>query len=70
MTEKPDLYDWDLPTLEAHLAAWGQPAYRARQIWDWLYRQLVTDFDAMTSLPKALREQLAAATTLAAPQVL
>ncbi|MBP8864116.1 MAG: 23S rRNA (adenine(2503)-C(2))-methyltransferase RlmN [Anaerolineae bacterium] len=70
VTEKPDLYDWDLPTLEAHLAAWGQPAYRARQIWDWLYRQLVTDFDAMTSLPKALREQLAAATTLAAPQVL
>ena len=68
--EKPDLYDWDLPTLEAQLAAWGQPAYRARQIWDWLYRQLVTDFDAMTSLPKALREQLAAATTLAAPQVL
>ncbi len=68
--EKPNLYDWDFPELEAQLAAWGQPSYRARQIWEWLYRRLVTDFDAMSSLPKALRQQLAANTTLAIPHVL
>jgi len=70
VTEKPNLYDWDLPELETQLAAWGQPSYRARQIWEWLYQRLVTDFDAMSSLPKSLREQLAAHTTLAMPTVL
>ncbi|RME09766.1 MAG: 23S rRNA (adenine(2503)-C(2))-methyltransferase RlmN [Ardenticatenia bacterium] len=41
------------------LAEWGEPAYRARQIWQWLYRHLARDADAMTNLPKALRRRLA-----------
>ena len=70
MIKKPNLYDLELPELEALLATWGQPAYRARQIWEWLYKRLATDLEAMSSLPKVLREQLAAHTTLAAPTVL
>ena len=41
------------------LKQWGQPAYRCAQILQWLYTRRVTTWDAMTNLPKALREQLA-----------
>ena len=44
--------------LEAQFQAWEQPAYRVAQLLDWLYVQRVTDYDAMTNLPKALREKL------------
>ncbi|HEX5218448.1 MAG TPA: 23S rRNA (adenine(2503)-C(2))-methyltransferase RlmN [Verrucomicrobiae bacterium] len=44
--------------LEAQFAAWEQPVYRVKQLMDWLYVQRVTDWDAMSNLPKALREKL------------
>ncbi|MCL5095956.1 MAG: 23S rRNA (adenine(2503)-C(2))-methyltransferase RlmN [Candidatus Omnitrophica bacterium] len=44
--------------LAARLLAWHQPAYRVDQLLDWLYRNRVADWDAMTNLPKALRNQL------------
>jgi len=44
--------------LEAQFAAWEQPIYRVKQLMDWLYVQRVTDWDAMTNLPKVLREKL------------
>ncbi len=49
--------------LEARFKEWGQPAYRVGQLLNWLYTQRVTDWDQMTNLPKALREQLKAAYT-------
>lgn len=36
----------------------GYPAFRAKQLLEWLYRKRVTDPDAMTNLPKALRSWL------------
>jgi 23S rRNA (adenine2503-C2)-methyltransferase len=45
-------------------AMWGEPKFRARQVWDWLYDKHVADFDAMTNLSKALRERLKAETQL------
>ncbi len=53
-------YDLNKAALTHLLAGWGEPAYRAAQVWNWGYGQKVTDFDAMTSLPKSLRERLAA----------
>ena len=44
--------------LEAQFAVWEQPVYRVKQLMDWLYVQRVGDWDAMTNLPKALREKL------------
>ena len=44
--------------LEARFKDWGQPAYRASQLLDWLYVHRVTDWELMTNLPKPLREQL------------
>jgi 23S rRNA (adenine2503-C2)-methyltransferase len=45
--------------LEAHFAEWRQPAYRVTQLLEWLYARRATSWDAMTNLPKALREKLA-----------
>lgn len=58
------LYDLDFPTLQALLESWGEPSYRAGQVWEWLYVHLVDSFDAMTNLPKALRQELTQQATL------
>ncbi|ADU51035.1 23S rRNA m(2)A-2503 methyltransferase [Thermaerobacter marianensis DSM 12885] len=42
------------------LSAWGEPAYRGRQIFAWLHRRGVTRFAEMTDLPKDLRRRLEA----------
>jgi 23S rRNA (adenine2503-C2)-methyltransferase len=63
------LYDLERSTLAALLETWGQPAYRARQVWEWLYVHLVTSFDQMTNLPRPLRQQLAAEISIGVPQV-
>ena len=44
--------------LESRFAAWKQPAYRVAQLLDWLYVRRAVDWNAMSNLPKALREQL------------
>jgi 23S rRNA (adenine2503-C2)-methyltransferase len=44
--------------LEAQFTAWEQPIYRVKQLMDWLYVQRVTGWDAMSNLPKVLREKL------------
>lgn len=52
------IYDLTLEELETRLVEWGQPAYRARQIWDGLYRQLWTEPEQFTSLGRPLRQRL------------
>lgn len=37
----------------------GQPAFRAKQVFEWLYQKAASSYDEMTNLPLALREQLA-----------
>jgi 23S rRNA (adenine2503-C2)-methyltransferase len=62
------LYDLTLPELEARVEELGYPAYRARQVWGWAYRQLARDYAEMTNIPAALRDALTTAvpmTTLA-----
>ena len=44
--------------LADELAAMGEPAYRARQVAEWVWRKGVTDFAEMSSLPKSLRAAL------------
>ncbi len=57
---KTPIYDLDLPALTDLLKGWGQPAYRARQIWQGLYQNFWNKPEEFSNLPKALREQLAA----------
>jgi 23S rRNA (adenine2503-C2)-methyltransferase len=61
---RPALYDLSLDELKALLASWGEPAYRAKQLWGWLYKRLPLTFDEMTDLPTRLRERLSAETVL------
>jgi 23S rRNA (adenine2503-C2)-methyltransferase len=44
--------------LRARFKDWKQPAYRVTQLLEWLYVHRVTSWDAMTNLPKALRDHL------------
>ncbi|HAI20424.1 MAG TPA: 23S rRNA (adenine(2503)-C(2))-methyltransferase RlmN [Clostridiales bacterium UBA8153] len=52
------LKDQSRDELEQLLIAWGQPPYRAAQLWHWMYRKSVRDFEEMTDLPVDLRRQL------------
>lgn len=44
--------------LRALAAEYGQPRYRADQLFKWLFGRGVRDLDAMTDLPKGWRQQL------------
>lgn len=59
-----NLYDLSDNDLRALFARWEMPAFRAKQVSEWLYKHKVTTFEAMTNLPKALRERLAAGTRI------
>jgi hypothetical protein len=43
----------------AQLEQWGEPTYRGKQVFEWLHRRGVLAPDAMTNLPRSLRERLA-----------
>ena len=62
--DKTPLLDLTYEQLKEFFTSWGEPSYRADQVWGWLYRSLATDFQEMTNLPKELREKLAEATLL------
>jgi 23S rRNA (adenine2503-C2)-methyltransferase len=47
----------DLALLERTLAERGEPAFRARQVWEWTSRG-IHSYAEMTTLPKALRAEL------------
>ena len=56
----PSIKSLTLEELGARLTALGQPAYRAKQVMQWLYEKRAKSFAAMSDLPAALRTQLAA----------
>jgi 23S rRNA (adenine2503-C2)-methyltransferase len=58
------LLDLALPELESRLSEWRQPAYRARQVWEWVYGRGVSDFGQMINLPASLRDLLQATFSL------
>jgi 23S rRNA (adenine2503-C2)-methyltransferase len=69
MVSCPPIQDLTLAELRDELAAMGEKPYRAAQVFDWLYKKKVSRFDEFTSLPKALREKLAARFSFAALDV-
>lgn len=48
----------------------GGPAYRAAQIFEWIYSRLEFDFQKMSNLPLELRNELANKFTITLPQIL
>ncbi len=59
-----NLLDLSKAELSTLLADWGEPGYRADQIWSWLYRRFAATPEEMTNLPKSLRTRLAEETRL------
>ena len=65
----PDVAELELHELEQALAERGTPKFHARQIFQWVYRRGVSDFESMTDLGRELRTSLAADWTVGTPEV-
>ena len=56
---RPSIHGETLDSLGARLAETGEPAYRAGQVLDWLYKKRASQWDQMTNLSRGLRAWLA-----------
>jgi 23S rRNA (adenine2503-C2)-methyltransferase len=61
---RPSLLEMTLAELTAFVAELGQPAFRAKQLWEWIYKTHEIDIEQMGNLPKAFRQQLAEVATV------
>jgi len=68
--DKTELLGLDVPELEQYLQTLGEPAYRGRQIYQWIYRKNVTSFYEMSDLPRELRVRLDSHARVSAPRFL
>ncbi len=59
----------DIQELTDLVAASGQPRYRARQLFEALYRQRVSGLDQVTTLPREFRASLEQSTTVGMPRI-
>ncbi len=58
MMEHIDIRSMYMDELENWMKAEGQPAFRAKQVFQWLHEKYVASAEEMTNLPKALRTKL------------
>ena len=66
---KTDLLGLTAEALAEAMKAEGLPAFRARQIWRWVWRHGVTEFGDMTDLGKPVRDLLASKFIISRPRV-
>ncbi len=57
---KTDIRSMDLEELTGLLQGWGEKAFRAKQIYQWLHVRHVTSFDEMTNISVKLRDRMKA----------
>jgi 23S rRNA (adenine2503-C2)-methyltransferase len=69
MTSRLDLAELELSELEAALDARGCERFHARQLYRWMYRRGVTDFELMTDLSRTLRAQLQEEFSITTPRM-
>lgn len=55
---KKNIREESLQNISAFLTANGEKAFRAKQIWQWMWQRGVNDFNDMTNLSKGTRELL------------
>lgn len=63
---KINLYALSEDELTRLIEGWGEPKFRVKQIREWLYDKRAESIEAMTNLPKTLRDKLMAETQLGA----
>lgn len=64
-----NLIDLTFHELETLIVSLGEPPYRARQVWQWLWQKGCRDIALMTDVSKALRAKLAEAADIVWPEV-
>ncbi len=47
--------------LTAHISGLGEPAFRAKQVYEWIWKKNAQTFEEMANIGKSLQEKLAAA---------
>lgn len=55
---KQDIKSMNYSEIEEAVLSMGEPKFRAKQIYSWLQKNQVVDFDEMTNISKNLREKL------------
>ena len=63
MTSK-DIRDLSLEEVQQLVAELGEKPYRAKQLWEWLWKKKARSWEDMSDLPKTFRAQLAERTVL------
>lgn len=53
--QKTDVRSLTLPQLQEHMVAAGEKAFRAKQVYEWLWKKSAHSFEQMTNLSKELR---------------
>ncbi|MDP4163841.1 MAG: 23S rRNA (adenine(2503)-C(2))-methyltransferase RlmN [Bacillota bacterium] len=56
--KKPSIYTLELHELKEWLVENGEKAFRAEQVFDWLYKKRVLSFEEMSNLSKSVRDKL------------
>ncbi len=69
MSDKIELIGLSKEELTQQLKDLGEPAFRTKQIWQWIYYYGKTDFEEMTNLSKPLRQKLSEHFCLTRPQI-
>ena len=62
--EPTDIRDLSLEEIKTLVNEVGEKPYRAKQLWEWLWRKKARSFDDMSDLPKTFRSHLAERTVL------
>lgn len=70
IAHKQNLLDLDFAALESWLVnGLGQPAFRATQIWQWIWQKLEFDFSKMTNVSRDLRTILEERAAIGLPSI-
>jgi 23S rRNA (adenine2503-C2)-methyltransferase len=67
---KTNLFGLDRAAMRALFVEWGEKAFRADQVMQWIYQRGALDFDAMTNLAKSLRAVLAERAEVRVPELI
>ena len=54
-----DIKSLSLDELKEVVTGYGEKAFRAKQLYEWMHKKLAASYDEMSNIPKALREKLA-----------
>lgn len=58
MSTAQDIRALSLEAIQSYFESIGEPKFRAKQVFEWLWQKGAKDFEAMTNLPLALREKM------------